>query len=449
MMLLETLSQFVFHKQDMPSEAIYLAKRSMIDYVGVLLYGSKEDIITKLKGMARANGKATIAGLGSGFSPREAALLNGIAGHILDYDDTSFSTMGHSTAVVLPAVMALAEEKHASGKELLRAYLLGIEVAGKLGCISVKDIHKRGWHATSVLGVIGAAAGCGVVLELSASQLQTCLSIAASQSAGIRANFGTNTKAVHVGKAAEGGVLAAILAACGLSASSKALEGKEGFFPLFTGRDCTAEQRQELQDTLGNPFDICSPGFMLKRYPSCTSNHRALDAMLDLLRDHEDLNPLNIEEIKVGISSAALRELVSPIPRTADEARFSIGFHLALALLRIPITPQAYCPEVVLDEEVQQMIRRIEIYHEPEFDHGIGVGPQRVSVVTCDGKQYAVQRHYAVGHPADPLSDDALKEKFFHCAVPAAGERKANLLYQALSNLEKIDDISETLGYIG
>ncbi|WP_283618575.1 MmgE/PrpD family protein [Flavonifractor plautii] len=210
MTLSEAFAHFIQHPVPLGEEEVYLCTRSILDTVGAMVLGSRTGVVEKAARVIPRAGKATLAGIGGGFSARDAAFLNGISGHELELDDTSSSNLGHPTVAVLPALLALGEELNSPGEELIRAFAVATEVECKLGRLCAHALHERGWHASSVTGIVGAAAGAAYLLKLKEKELVNCLGIAASMAAGVRENFGTDTKSLHIGKAAADGLLAAV-----------------------------------------------------------------------------------------------------------------------------------------------------------------------------------------------------------------------------------------------
>lgn len=268
MTLSEAFAHFIQHPVPLGEEEVYLCTRSILDTVGAMVLGSRTGVVEKAARVIPRAGKATLAGIGGGFSARDAAFLNGISGHELELDDTSSSNLGHPTVAVLPALLALGEELNSPGEELIRAFAVATEVECKLGRLCAHALHERGWHASSVTGIVGAAAGAAYLLKLKEKELVNCLGIAASMAAGVRENFGTDTKSLHIGKAAADGLLAACLAREGCTASSSALDGREGYLYEYSGLRFDPFG-SDWYKTLGNRYDVCTPGFAIKQYPSC------------------------------------------------------------------------------------------------------------------------------------------------------------------------------------
>ncbi len=254
--------------EDCPASAVAAARGAIFDCLGVMLAGSLEPSARILQDVALAEGGSplcTIVGTGRRSGAVWAALCNGTAAHALDFDDTNFTLLGHPSAPVLAAGLAAGELALADGQALVHAFLLGFEVETTLAAVINPEHYDHGWHATCTLGTLGAAAAAARLLGLDTPQIRTALAVAASQSSGLKENFGTMTKPFHAGHAARSGVLAALLAREGWTASEQALEGPQGFFNVLGA----GSRRLEALDTLGAPWKILSSGVAVKPYPSC------------------------------------------------------------------------------------------------------------------------------------------------------------------------------------
>src|SRR5918999_1707906 len=273
---------------DIPSQARARAKEAMLDGLGCALVGSPTPTGKLMMQYVRARGgdpRAAVIGGGFKTSAPLAALANGTMAHAIDFDDVNWSMSGHPTVPLLPAVLALGQEVHASGQEVLLAYTLGFEVETKLG-LGVNPRHyDLGWHATSTLGALGAAAAGAKLLHLNVAQTRMALCIAASTAAGLRQNFGTMTKPLHPGQAAMNGVTAAQLARLGWTADANTLEAPYGFCRLYAGAGHYNLDRIVKQ--LGNPFELLATGVGIKQYPCCAFTHRSLDGILVLVQQHQ------------------------------------------------------------------------------------------------------------------------------------------------------------------
>ena len=321
-----TVADFVAKSrwEDCPAPAVAAATRAILDCLGVMLAGSQEPSARILQAVSLAEGGSplcTVVGTGRRTGAVWAALCNGTAAHALDFDDTNFVLLGHPSAPVLAAALAAGELALADGPALLHAFLLGFEVETTLAAAINPAHYEHGWHATSTLGTVGAAAAAARLLGLDTTQIRTALAVAASQSSGLKENFGTMTKPFHAGHAARSGVLAALLAREGWTASEHALEGPQGFFRVLGA----GILRPEALDSLGAPWKIVSSGVAVKPYPSCACTHSIIDGALELRRAH-GIRPDDVAEVTVGVNAIVPRILIHSDPHTGLEAKFSAEF---------------------------------------------------------------------------------------------------------------------------
>lgn len=447
MTLIEIFSEFICKKDmDFSQKALELSKNSIFDCIGAMIMGSNSKVIDKLQKNINTLGDATILGKGKKYFLEEAAFVNGISGHEFELDDTSSSNLGHPTVAVLPALLAIAEKEKKSGMELIKSFLIATEIECKIGRICAKELHKKGWHASTITGIIGAAAGGAYLLNLNKEETENCLGIAASMASGVRQNFGTETKSVQIGLVSKNAIIASSLAKNGITASKEALDGKEGYLYEYAGKHYDSSEFPTV-NSLGHEFDICSPGFTLKRYPSCSSTHRAVDGFVDIYTQNK-FSIDDIKKIKIGLGEAALRELVTPNPKTGEEAKFSIGFQIGLMMLEIPNLPEAYTEENIYNKEVQKIINRTELYHEERSDNlpsEMGVGPAYVEVELNNGQKFLTIKKFPKGHLTEPFSKEELIAKFKKCTENIISEENIEKLCQLLYNLENEESIEKIL----
>ena len=320
--------------EDFPPEAVAAAKAAIIDCLGCMLAGSKEplaDVLCDYVGGLGGTPSATVVGRGFKTSTPEAALINGAMSHALDYDDVTFITKTHPSAVLIPAALPLAEEVGATGGEMLLAYLLGFEVACAVGdAISPAYYDDLGWHPTGPLGTLGAAAAASRLLGLDAGQTAMAISLAASQAAGLRQNFGTMTKPYHAGAACRSGITAAKLVRAGFTASADALEGRFGFMRAFSGG--SGYDPEKAAASIGSRCYMVESGIEIKKYPCCGSAHLALDATAKLLAQ-ETLTADQVDHIDVLVDFDPPRSLIHSRPTGGLEGKFSMQYCLAAEIL--------------------------------------------------------------------------------------------------------------------
>ena len=317
----------------LPDEARHWAKVAIMDTVGCILAGADEPcarIAAQVASIGGANGPCVVFGTSRRVGPMDAASINGTAAHALDYDDCSDTLGGHPSAPILPALFALAETRGANGQDFIAAYVAGWETETRIARGVNFHHYEKGWHPTATLGVFGATAACARLLGLTVEKTAQALALAATFSSGLKANFGTMTKPLHVGQAARNGLYAALLASEGFTSSTDALEHRQGFLRVFNGEgNFTIDP---IVAEWGSPWDIVDPGLTIKQYPCCGSTHPAVDAMLMLVREN-DLTPAMVDRIESQTHPRRLAHTNRPDPRGALDAKFSVQYCLARALV--------------------------------------------------------------------------------------------------------------------
>ena len=410
---------------DVPPAARQEARRAIADCLGGSLAGAS-DAVTRIAAAAQAHtdGTCTLWGSAQRADVGDAALINGCAAHAHALDDTHESLRGHPSAPVVPAILALGELVDASGDDLITAYVVGVEAAGRLGR-SVNDRHSQlGWHTTCTLGAVGAAAACAWLLRLDAARTAHALGIAASMAGGLRVNFGTMTKALHAGLAAQHGVLAARLAAGGMTASPVALEGREGFLHLFC--DDSRDATRALQG-LGESFEVLAPGIVYKQYPTCSLMHALIDMVLQA-RAQGLLAPADALELRCAVSqrlqAARGKE---DWPASGLAAKFHVEYCVAVAAQQGTQGIADFTDAALPRPGLRELARRVHLTPGQDFPPGNGDFAELVALQ--GGREVFRQRQVRpLGHPSMPLTAAQHDAKFMACATPALGEPRARAL---------------------
>ncbi|MFN3973869.1 MAG: MmgE/PrpD family protein [Dehalococcoidia bacterium] len=430
------------------------AKRCWLDGLAVMVAGSTEPcshIIRRYLQTVGAPGPASVIGSPHTTYAELAALANGVSGHAMDYDDTQLSShpsrvyglLTHPTVPVLAASLALGEEVGASGQQVLHAFCIGFEVECKLAEAINPRHYQQGFHSTGTFGTFGAAAAAAVLLCLNNEQTRMALGIAASKAAGIRANFGTMTKPYHSGAAAQNGLTAARLASLGYTADPNSLDGPWGYFQVAGG----GADPQFLQGKLGKPWAILEPGVSVKPYPCGSLLHPAMDALRDLVLEH-DLRPHQVRKVRLGTTSNVLAALRYQRPQNALQAKFSIPFMLGILVVRRQAGIQEFRDEVVNSPEVQTFLPKVEAYLDKELEaQGFSRIRARVEVHLADGQVLSRMAEVSRGTPQRPLSREELLEKFHDCARGVLPPHRVEEVAQAVERLEALPAI-KSLGIL-
>ena len=426
--------------EDCPAEAVDAARRAILDCLGVMLAGSVEAAARIVTDVARSEGGvplATVVGTPLRTGAVWAALANGTAAHALDFDDTNFAMMGHPTAPVLSAALAAGELALVDGRALVHAFLLGFEVETTLAEVLNPPHYEKGFHATGTLGAMGAATAVARLLGLDAMQTRAALALAASQASGLKENFGTMTKPFHAGHAGRTGVLSALLAREGFTASAQALEGPQGYFAVLGA----GKRDERALDTLGAPWKILKTGVAVKPYPSCACTHSIIDSTLELRRTHA-ITPEQVAEVTVGVGASVPLILIHSNPRSGLEAKFSGEFSAAAALCEGRVGIATFHDDKTEDPAIKAVMKRVRVVVDPEIP---GEGDQhvwtRVTLRLRDGREVGIAPRAVPGHPGSPLSLDQLREKFRDCARIVLPEDRVESVRQMVEGLDGCPDL--------
>lgn len=420
----------------LPAEAVHWAKVAILDTVGVTLAGAAEpcaQIVERVLGSGP--GECLIFGSDRRTAPLDAALINGTAAHALDFDDVANSLGGHPSVPILPALFALAETADCTGRDFIAAYVAGFETEARIGRGVNLHHYEKGWHPTATLGVFGATAACCRLMGLDRAKTAQALAITASLASGIKANFGTMTKPLHVGHTARSGLFAAQLAREGFTANPAALEHKQGFLLVFNGAGNF--DAEAILAGWGQAYDIVRPGLGIKQHPCCGSTHPAVDAML-LLREEHDIRPDKVARIDSWTHPRRLAHTDRPDPQSGLDAKFSVQYCLARALIDGRIRLDHFEGEAFRDPAVRALMRRVHAAPHPDTEAADKQLGAEIRVTFDDGRTIATRVGAALGRgPDNPLSADALYAKFADCAGRALPAAQVGHLQRLLLQLDE------------
>ncbi len=433
--------------ESLPDDALHWARVAILDTVGVTLAGASEPcarIAARVLTGGTSTGPSLIFGTDQRAAALDAALINGTASHALDFDDCSNTLGGHPSAPILPALFALAETRDVDGRAFIAAYIAGFEVEARISRGINFHHYEKGWHPTATIGVFGSAAACAHLLRLPPDQIAIALGLAASFASGLKANFGTMTKPLHVGHCSRNGLLAALLASEGFTANPGALEHKQGFLEVFNGAG-NYNADAILRDW-ANPLDITRPGVAIKQYPCCGSTHPAVDAMLALVREH-DISPTEIERVDSWTHPRRLAHTNRPDPNSALDAKFSVQYCLARAAVNREVVLAHFEGDAHRDPEVRAMLAHVHAAPHPEMpmastDHFGG----EVRIALKDGRTLSRRVSQPIGRDSDhPLPQDLLEAKFINCAMRALSPAAAQGLLALLRHIDQIARIRQII----
>ncbi len=417
---------------DLPSVVIENGKKSILDGLGLALSGSVaksgELVRRHLDELNLGSGPATVIGSSLKLAPRFAAFANGVGIHADDYDDTQlavakdrvYGLLTHPTAPALPAALAIGEAQGASGGDVMLAYHLGVEVECKIAEAINPRHYQTGFHSTATCGTFAAAAAAARLLGLDREALQRALSVAGSQSAGLRENFGTMTKPFHAGRSSESGVVAAQFASYGWTATDEILEAPRGFFSAAGGGyDVNA-----ITGKLGAPWTFDEPGVSIKPHPSGSLTHPGMTEMLRVIHAHA-IKADDVAHVRVGTNSNMPNALIHHRPVNELQAKFSMEFCMAILLLEGRAGLNEFVDEVVIRPDVQAMIERVEFGVDERAEAaGYHKMTTYIDVTLKNGRTISGMADFGKGSPANPMSFDEVAGKFHECAEFAKWDRK-------------------------
>ena len=419
---------------DVPADVLPFIHTGFADCVGVMLAGAREPAAQLVRAMLAPQGTEStlLFGAGRAAAP-EAAWINGTAAHALDFDDVA--QRGHPSTVLVPAILAEAEALGASGAAMMCAYAAGYETWAELVRRESDQHHDKGWHPTGIFGAIGAAAACASLHGLDAERAAHALALGASQSAGLMSNFGTMTKPFHAGRAAHAGIVSARLAAAGFSAALDTLEHAQGFLAAVSPAG-----RIDVESALeaGKIWNLARSGLSVKKYPLCFCTHRALDGLFDLLQV-DKIDAAAVRRVTVSTSPRNAAMLRNHQPQTGLEAKFSMEFAMAAALIARRAGLAELTDEFVRRPEVQALMRRVVVKRDEREDPampGYAIYDEVTLETEAGNTPQSIRVSKVRGSPDLPLSREELWRKFEDCVRVGAAQLPARRLFDALMALE-------------
>jgi len=444
----EHLTRFIRETEydDISADVRDLAKGHILDALGLSLAGATTPgsriIADHIAGL-NCDGQSHVFGTDLVTAPQFAALANGAAIHAHDYDDTCPQHLAdrngglHATGPVMSAALAMAEPSGMSGRAVLEAFHVGVEVACRINHAIDNRHYAGGFHASGTVNVFGAAAAASRVLDASHETVLTALGLAASHSSGIRENFGTMTKPYHSGHAAEGGTVSAQLAARGFTAATNALEAPRGFFAAGGG----GFDPVQVMDRLGSPWAFEDPGVWIKPHPSGALNHAAMTLLRTWLREGR-VAADRVQAVRLRTNANVVNTLLHSNPKTWLEAKFSLPFNAAAILVRGRARLAEFTDAVVQDPDIRAMMDKIDYRAFDTIEEGYTNTTTLIDIDLSDGSTVSGRVDYPKGSPQDPMSYDEVAEKFEECADYAEWPKdKAARIVGLVRDFEAIDDV--------
>ena len=435
---------------DLPPEVLELSKKSILDGFGLALAGSVSEhrhaVLAYLEALG-SNGQASVIGTGLKSAPRFTAFANGVWIHADDFDDTQlavakdrvYGLLTHPTVPVLPPAFALCELGRRSGKDLLLAYNVAVEVECKIAEAISPRHYGDGFHSTGTSGSFGSAVACAKLRGLTPAQTAFALGIVAAEAGGLRENFGSMSKPFQAGHAGENGTVAADLAALGWTAAPNILEARFGWFNAAGG----GYDPGSILDRLGAPWTFLDPGISIKPFPCGSLAHPGMWEFLRLVKAN-DVKPAEVDRIDLGGNSKMVSTLLHHDPKDGLQGKFSMEFAIAILLLERKAGLAQFQDEVVRRPDVREWIKRVNYYVDPEAEAaGFSRMTSIIRIHMKDGRVITGRADMAKGSPADPMSYQETADKFRGCAEFAKWPRqKAEAIIEAVKALETAPDMT-------
>lgn len=436
---------------DLSPELIALGKKSILDGLGLALSGGATHcgqlVRQHLEDLNLGSGPATIIGSNMKVAPRFAAFANGVGIHADDYDDTQlavakdrvYGLLTHPTAPALPAALAMGELTKASGAATMLAYHLGVEIECKIAEAINPRHYQAGFHATGTCGTFAAAAASAKLLGLSIEATARALSIAGSQSAGLRENFGTMTKPFHAGRASESGVTAAQFASYGWTATDQILEAPRGFFNAAGG----GYDSESIFGVLGLPWTMETPGVSIKPHPSGSLTHPGMTEMLRMIKQHK-IQAKDVVRVRIGTNHNMPNALIHHNPVNELQAKFSMEFCMAILLIEGRAGLGEFTDEVVNRSDVKEMIKKVDFVVDADAEAaGYHLMTTLIDIELSDGQKLSGRADFGKGSPANPMSYEEVANKFLENSDYARfPEKKAQEVVALVRDFEKLPSIN-------
>jgi len=408
------------------------AHRTFYNWLGCAIGAARHeaaDAAVAAVALLQPSAQATVLGRGEQVDMASAALVNGITSHTFDFDDTHLKTIIHPAGPVASAVLALAEHRGLSGRDVLDSLVLGIDVACRIGNTMYPDHYDRGWHITGSTGTLGAAAGCARLLKLDEARTAMALGIAASQPVGLREQFGTMTKPFHPGGAARAGLMSALLASQGFTASPRALEAPRGFVQVVSDKRAW----NEVTDELGERFEISFNTY--KPFACGIVIHPSIDACCQLKA--QGIQPEEVERIELRVHSLVLELTGKKEPKDGLQGKFSVYHGCAAGLMFGRAGEAEFADDVVNDPRVVALRDKVQA----TVDDSIDEAAAHVTAHLRDGRRVQVQVEHAIGSLQNPLTDRQLEAKFAQLVDPVLGAVRSREITQACWKLGSLIDV--------
>ena len=429
-----------------PENIIRIAKELIVDVSGVALAGSCTRSVRSILDVASeiySSGNCNVIGRKKSFNPAGAALVNGASAHSLDFDDNCYAGIVHSSAVVFPAVLAFAQYKALSGQDLLKSFIIGLEIEFAVAKALSNNIYDKGWWTTSVLGSVGSTAGVASLAKINIKEIGNALSLAISGVGAIRAVRGTNAKHYYCGRAAENGIISNSLAMKGSKGPLDVFEDRNGIISILNDK---AFEHGDINN-IGKEFGLLNPGVDIKKYPVCYASHAAADGVKSIIGS-KNIAIGNIDKIICTVPPIIASNLTFHKPKTVKEAQFSLEFSIAMIIKYGDIKLEHLSSDYIMNLDIQNLMNKVQMSVDelPEkFKLSNKTCPEwsKIELFTRSGERHEEFVGAPLGSSLNPMSENMLYKKFNSCVEFSKTNLETESIYEKLINIEKVKNCQE------
>ncbi len=447
-LVIEKLAKGIIHLNSItfPENVISIAKELIVDISGVTLAGSCTSSAHSIFDSASeiySPGNCNIIGRSKSFNPSGAAFINGASAHSLDFDDNCYAGVVHGSAVVFPAVLAFAQYKALSGLDLLKSFIIGLEIEFAVAKAFSNNIYDKGWWTTSVLGSVGSAAGVASLAKINTKEIENALSLAISGVGATRAVRGTNAKHYYCGRAAENGIMSISLAMKGATGPLDVFEDRNGIISVLN--DKIFEYKHI--NNIGKEFGLLNPGVDIKKYPVCYASHAAADGVNAIIKSKK-ITIEDIDKIICTVPPIIASNLTFHNPKTVKEAQFSLEFSIAMILKYGDIKLEHLSSDFIMNSDIQNLINKVKMCVgklPKNVNSSRSICPEwsNVELFTRSGERHEKFIGAPLGSSINPLSENMLYKKFDSCVNFSKINLVTKTIFEKLINIEKVKNCQE------
>jgi len=431
---------------ELPENVASIAKQLIIDVTGVIIAGSCTKSARSMCDVASevySPGSCNVLGRNKYFNPSGAAFVNGASAHALEFDDNCYAGVVHGSAVVFPAVLAFAQHQSLSGKDLLKSFIVGLEIEFAVAKAFSNSIYDKGWWTTSVLGSIGSAAGVASLAKLKIDEIENALSLAISGIGATRAVRGTNAKHYYCGRASENGIISTSLAIKGGEGPLNVFEDRNGLISVLNDKIF----KHSFVKNIGKEFGLLEPGVDIKKYPVCYASHSAADGVKAIVKSN-NISFENVDEVIATVPPIIASNLTFQNPKTAKEAQFSLEFAIAMILKFGEISLEHLSKHYIMDSDIQNLMAKVkmrvsELPKDTKYTEKICPEWANIELYSKNGECHKIFVGAPLGSSINPLSEEMLYNKFFSCVKFSKMQLDIKSSYEKLLNIEKINNCQE------